>query len=176
MRKSLIVLAALISAALFAAGAGTERFEKVVNGMVDAINKGDYAGAGSDYAASMEEFFPLEKRKPFFKNLSAQYGKIEKLDKPRLTPPNQAIFVVHCEKGKLDIQVWLDEKNKVCLDYRQRRQGRGSYVGPRPECLTRVKLAYLEKAFRRTLPQGAWDPALTMAEALQRGSVQTQEQ
>ena len=114
MRRSLIVLAALFVVSLVGAEkAGTERFGKVVNRMVEAINKGDYAGAGKDFAASMEEFFPLEKRKPFFKNLSGQYGKIQKLGEPRLTPPNQAIFVAHCERGKLDIQVWLDEKDKI---------------------------------------------------------------
>ncbi len=114
MRRSLIVLATLFVVSLVAAEkAGTERFGKVVNRMVKAINKGDYAGAGKDFAASMEEFFPLEKRKPFFKNLSGQYGKIQKLGEPRLTPPNQAIFVAHCERGKLDIQVWLDEKDKI---------------------------------------------------------------
>ena len=114
MRRSLIVLATLFVVSLVAAEkAGTGRFGKVVNRMVEAINKGDYAGAGKDFAASMEEFFPLEKRKPFFKNLSGQYGKIQKLGEPRLTPPNQAIFVAHCERGKLDIQVWLDEKDKI---------------------------------------------------------------
>jgi hypothetical protein len=61
----------------------------------------------------MEEFFPLEKRKPFFKNLSTQYGKIEKLDKPRLTPPDQAVLVAQCERGKLDITVWLDEEDRI---------------------------------------------------------------
>jgi len=112
MRRSLTVMATLFVVSLVTA-ADSERFGKVVNRMVKAINKGDYAGAGKDYAASMEEFFPLEKRKPFFKNLSDQYGKIEKLDKPRLTPSDQAIFVAHCERGKLDITVWLDEKDKI---------------------------------------------------------------
>jgi len=114
MRRSLIVLAALFLVTLAAAEkAGTDRFGKVVNEMVEAINEKDYAGTGKDFDQSMEDFFPLEKREPFFKNLSAQYGKIEKLDKPRLTPPEQAIFVAHCERGKLDIQVWLDEKDKI---------------------------------------------------------------
>ena len=114
MRRSLIVLATLFLAALVAAGeAGTERFGKVVNRMVKAINKGDYAGTGRDFDQTMEDFFPLEKRKPFFENISTQYGKIEKLGEPQLSPPNQAIFVAHCERGKLDIQVWLDEKDKI---------------------------------------------------------------
>jgi hypothetical protein len=81
--------------------------------MVKAINEGDYVRIGSDFDQNMEDFFPLEKRKPFFENLLAQYGKIIRLDKPRLVQPGQAIFVANFERGKLDIQVWLDEKDKI---------------------------------------------------------------
>jgi len=104
----------LLSVALVSAEEpSTDRFGKVVNKMVKAINEADYAGIGKDFAQSMEDFFPLEKRKPFLENLSAQYGKIKELDKPRLAAPNQAIFVAHCERGKLDITVWLDEDDKI---------------------------------------------------------------
>jgi hypothetical protein len=114
MRRSIIILAVLfLAASVPAQEAGTDRFGKVVDRMVEAINEKDYAGAGKDFAASMEEFFPLEKRAPFFKNLSTQYGKIEKLDKPRLTPPDQAIFVAQCQRGKLDIKIWLDEEDRI---------------------------------------------------------------
>jgi len=114
MRRSLTVLATLFLVTLAAAEkAGTERFGKVLNRMVKAINAGDYAGIGRDFDQTMADFFPLEERKPFFKNLSAQYGKIQKLGEPRLIPPTQAIFVAHCERGKLDITVWLDEKDKI---------------------------------------------------------------
>jgi len=112
MRRSLTVMATLFVVSLVAA-ADSERFGKVVNRMVKAINKGDYAGAGKDYAASMEEFFPLEKRKPFFKNLSAQYGKIKRLEKPRLPQTGQAIFVARCESGELDITIWLNNQNRI---------------------------------------------------------------
>ena len=108
-----ITLLVMLSLAASAEESTVGRFEKVVNGMVKAINEGDYARIGSDFDRTMEDFFPLEKRKPFFKNLLAQYGKIEKLGEPRLTPPHQAIFIAHCERGKLDIQVWLDEKDKI---------------------------------------------------------------
>ncbi|MHC4911394.1 MAG: M23 family metallopeptidase [Planctomycetota bacterium] len=93
--------------------AATERIEKVVGRMVEAINKKDYAGAGKDFAQSMEDFFPLTKRAPFFKNLLAQYGKIQKLDVRHWTEPYKAIFVAQCERGKLDITVWLDDKDKI---------------------------------------------------------------
>jgi len=105
----LVMLSLVASAEENTAG----RFEKVVNRMVKAINEKDYAGTGEDFDQTMEDFFPLEKRKPFFENLSAQYGKIIRLDKPRLVQPGQAIFVAHWEHGKLDITVWLDEKDKI---------------------------------------------------------------
>ena len=108
-----ITLLVMLSLAASAEESTVGRFEKVVNGMVKAINVGDYARIGSDFDRNMEDFFPLEKRKPFFENLSAQYGKISRLDKPRLAQPGQAIFVAHCEHGKLDITVGLDENNKI---------------------------------------------------------------
>jgi len=104
---------------LFVAGlalgeqAAADRFKKVADRMVKAINEGDYAGIGKDFAKSMEDFLPLEKRKPFFKDLLVQYGKIRELDVPRLILPGQAVFVAHCERGKLDIKVWLDDKDKI---------------------------------------------------------------
>ncbi len=114
MRKLIFIVICAYSLPLaFAQDKPISRFEKVVNKMVKAINEKDYAATGEDFDRNMEEFFPLEKRKPFFENLSAQYGKIRKFDEPRLTPPNQAIFAAHCEHGKLDIKVWLDEKDKV---------------------------------------------------------------
>ncbi len=114
MRRLFIVLAILSLAALLSAEeSSTKRFEKVVKRMVKDVNEGNYAGTGKDFAQSMEDSFPLEKREPFFQGLSAQYGKIQKLDEPRLISPNQAIFVAHCERGKLDITVWLDEGDKI---------------------------------------------------------------
>jgi len=114
MRRLLIVSAMLLSVALATTQNPTsDRFKKVVDRMVKAINGKDYTRIEKDFDQTMVDFFPLEKRKPFFENLSAQYGKIEKLGEPRLTPPHQAIFIAHCERGKLDIQVWLDEKDKI---------------------------------------------------------------
>ena len=114
MRRIFIVSAVLFSVVLASAQqAATDRFQKVVDRMVKAINEADYAGTGRDFAQTMEDFFPLEKRRPFFKNLSTQYGKILKLDEPRLVPPYQAVFVAHCERGLLDIKVWLDDDDKI---------------------------------------------------------------
>ncbi len=114
MRKLILIVICAYSLSLaFAQDEPIARFEKVVDRMVKAVNEGDYARIGSDFDQTMEDFFPLEKRKPFFENLSAQYGKIIRLDKPRLVQPGQAIFVANFERGKLDIQVWLDEKDEI---------------------------------------------------------------
>lgn len=108
-----ITLLVILSLAASAEESTAGRFEKVVNRMVKAINEGDYVRIGSDFDRTMEDFFPLEKRKPFFENLSVQYGKINRLDKPRLAQPGQAIFVAHCERGELDITVWLNDQDRI---------------------------------------------------------------
>ena len=64
----------------------------------------------------------------------------------------------------------VDLENKVCLDRRQLCGGRGAYVCKVPECLTRVKLSRLQKAFRQRLHEDKWSPILTMMEAFQRSS------
>jgi len=114
MRKLFLLIAILSSVVCVSAEEiSSERFERVVNRMVKAINEADYPGIQADFGKVMLDFLPLEKSRPFFKNLSAQYGKIEKLDAPQLIPPLQAIFVAHFERGVLDIKVWLDAKDKI---------------------------------------------------------------
>jgi hypothetical protein len=90
-----------------------ERFQNVINNMVEAINNADYPGIQRDYGKVMLDAFPLEKSTAFFKDLSTQYGKINKLDPPRLAPPDQAIFPAHCERGILDIKIVLDNQDKI---------------------------------------------------------------
>jgi len=114
MRKLIfIVICAYGLSMAFAQDKPISRFEKPVNRMVRAINEENYADIGRDFDRTMEDFFPLEERKPFFENMSAQYGKIKKLDKPRLAQPGQAIFAARCERGELDITVWLNDQDKI---------------------------------------------------------------
>ena len=114
MRK--LVLASLVlfllpSASLEAQT--TDRFEKVTNRMVKAINDGNWPGTQADFSQIMLDAFPLEKSTPFFQGLITQYGKIEKLDAGRYTPPNIVVFPAHFERGILDIKVVLDERDKI---------------------------------------------------------------
>jgi len=81
--------------------------------------------------------------------------------------PQRTCIVCHGKRAKAELlRLALDDKDRVYLDHRQHHRGRGGYVCPRPECLTRIKLAHLNRAFRRTLSADAWNPGITMAEAL----------
>jgi hypothetical protein len=91
----------------------TERFERVINRMVEAINKPDYVGIQRDFGQEMLKALPLEASTTFFKNLLSQYGKIEKLDSPKFIPPDQAIFPAYCPRGVLDIKLVLDNQDKI---------------------------------------------------------------
>ncbi len=90
-----------------------ERFEKVVRLMVEAINDANYVAIGADFGQVMEDFFPLEKRVPFFKNMTAQFGRIERLGKGKYVPPNQAVFPAYFQRGILDIKVVLNGQDKI---------------------------------------------------------------
>lgn len=114
MKRLIAVAAVLVLAALvWAQQGGTQRFESVVGKIVEAINKGDYAAVGADFHQSMEDFFPLQKRMPFFTAMALQYGKIKNLGPARVAQPGQAVFVAEYERGKLDITVWLDDDDKI---------------------------------------------------------------
>ena len=82
--------------------------------------------------------------------------------------PQRTCIVCGSKRAKLDLlRLALDGEGRVCLDHLQRYPGRGGYVCPRPDCLARLKLSHLQKAFRRLLPETAWNPGLAIMEALQ---------
>ena len=114
MRKNVLIsLVLLLMVLILPAQGAQERFEKVVNRMVKAINNAQWVDAQADFAQSMRDFFPLEKSTPFFQGLAAEYGKILKLDACRYTPPDKAVFPAHFERGILDITIVLDEQDKI---------------------------------------------------------------
>jgi hypothetical protein len=91
----------------------TQRFKVVVDCMVDAINKQDYPRIQQNFGKVLRDAFPLKESQPFFENMIANYGKIQKLDSPRLIPPNQAIFPTQFENAILDIKIVLDDQDKI---------------------------------------------------------------
>jgi predicted RNA-binding protein YlxR (DUF448 family) len=81
--------------------------------------------------------------------------------------PQRTCIVCRSKRAKAELlRLALDNRERVYFDHRQHHHGRGGYVCSRPECLTRVKLVHLKRAFRRTLSEDAWNPGIAMAEAL----------
>ncbi len=113
LKRRLVMTFVALFAAAGLAQDPAERFARVVGRMVEAINAGDYPGTQRDFSKIMLDAFPLEKAEPFFKDLTANYGKITRLGPPRLTPPNQAVFPAFFERAVLDIRIILDNEDKI---------------------------------------------------------------
>jgi murein DD-endopeptidase MepM/ murein hydrolase activator NlpD len=110
----MICFALLLSAAKSSlAEEPADRFQKVADRLVKAINAEDYPAIRQDFAKATLDALPLDNVKTVFKSMMVQFGKLEKLDPPRLVPPDQAIFVAHFERAVLDLTLVLDQQNKV---------------------------------------------------------------
>ncbi len=90
-----------------------ERFERVARGLVEAINGGDYPRIQQSFNQGMRDALPPEKAEPFFRNLIADFGKIEKLAPGRFVPPSQVIFPTCFERAVLDMTITLDNEDKI---------------------------------------------------------------
>ena len=112
-RITLTLCVVLVAASSLGAQEPIDRFEKVANRMVEAINANDYEGIARDFGQVMLDAFPQEKLIPFFKGIESQLGKIRKLDPGRFTPPYTALFPAHYERGILDIKIVLDGQDKI---------------------------------------------------------------
>jgi hypothetical protein len=90
-----------------------DRFVAVMERMKTAYNSGDYAAMQKDYGKEMLDAFPLEKAAPFFQQMTVQYGKMARIQSPRLVPPNQAVFPTHFERGLFDVKIVLNLQDKI---------------------------------------------------------------
>jgi hypothetical protein len=89
-----------------------DRNTKIANRLVELINASDYFGVESLFNKEMCQALPLEKATEFLKGLSAQAGKIQKLDEPE--PGSEGMdFPAHFEHGVLDLTLALDQQNKI---------------------------------------------------------------
>ena len=90
----------------------TDRYTKVVNQLVESINAGDYAGNQVNFNKEMDAALPLDKSSAFFKGLTQQMGKIQKLGEPK--PVDEAmVYPATFERGALDMQIALDSRGLI---------------------------------------------------------------
>ena len=114
--RAFLPIFAVFAAALFttgvASGQVTNRYTKVANQLVELINAGDHAGIQTNFNKEMDVALPLDKSSEFFKELTQQAGKIQKLGKPQ--PVGEAmVFATEFEKDTLDMQITLDDRGLI---------------------------------------------------------------
>jgi hypothetical protein len=85
----------------------TDRYTKMANQLKELFNAGDYAGIQAKFNKEMGAALPLDKSSEFFKGLTQQVGKIQKLGDPRFVD-GWMVFPAKFEKGTLDMQIALD--------------------------------------------------------------------
>ena len=91
---------------------------KVANGLVKMINAADHSGIENLFNKEMSQALPLERATEFFSGLTRHVGKIQRLDEPKPTA-GRMVYVVHCERGTLEMSLALDDKNKIAgLDFK----------------------------------------------------------
>ena len=109
---TLLLLGSILLPAQTTVAAEMDRYSKVANQLVQLINAGDYSGVEKLFNGEMSKALPLDKMTDFFKGLTTQFGKIQKLDEPKRSG-EWVVFPAHCERGLLDMSLALDEKDKV---------------------------------------------------------------
>jgi hypothetical protein len=110
-KRAFLPVLAVFAAALFstetASGQETNRYPKVANQLTQLINAGDYAGIQAKFNKEMGAALPLDKSSAFFRRLTQQVGKIQKLGEPQ--PVGEAmVYPAKFEKGMFDMQIMLD--------------------------------------------------------------------
>ena len=92
---------------------GNERFVRVINRLVEAMNKQDYAGIVREYDAGMSSAFPLTNTTILFKNYESQYGKVTRVDSPQVKTIDQAVCVIYFERGAQDLTLYINDQEKI---------------------------------------------------------------
>ena len=94
------------------APASAQRFTKVANKLIQAINRDDSAAIQVSLGAQMRRAFPPDKASPFFRGLVSAAGKLKDAGAPRVTGPT-AIVRVTAERGAWDFKITLDASDKI---------------------------------------------------------------
>jgi len=97
----------------FAQQQGTERFAMVINRLIEAMNKHDYAGIVREYDTGMLAAFPLNNTTLLFKNYESQYGNVTRVDPPQVKAIDQAVCVIYFEHGAQDLTLYINDQDKI---------------------------------------------------------------
>jgi murein DD-endopeptidase MepM/ murein hydrolase activator NlpD len=98
---------------LFAQQLGSDKFSKIINRLVEAMNNQNYEAIVQEYDKGMSVAFPLFKTTYFFKNNFETFGKVLKVDPPQVRAVDQAICVMYAERGIQDLTIYIDDQEKI---------------------------------------------------------------
>jgi murein DD-endopeptidase MepM/ murein hydrolase activator NlpD len=98
---------------LFAQQQDADRFTKVVNRLIEAMKKQDYAGIVREYDSALSTSFPLNNTTILFKNYESQYGNVVRTDPPQVKAIDQAVCTIYFERGTQDLTLYINDQDKV---------------------------------------------------------------
>ena len=100
------------AAAKASAPVSAQRFTKVANKLIQAINSDDSAAIQASLDAQMQQALPPDKAAPFFRGLVSAAGKLKDAGVPQVTG-RTAIVRVTAERGAWDFKITLDASDKI---------------------------------------------------------------
>jgi len=100
------------AAAKASAPTSAQRFTKVANKLIQAINGDDSAAIQASLDAQMQQALPPDKATPFFRGLVSAGGKLKGAGAPQVTGPT-AVVRVTAERGAWDFKISLDAADKI---------------------------------------------------------------
>jgi murein DD-endopeptidase MepM/ murein hydrolase activator NlpD len=111
--KKQLMLFAIITSLAFAQQSQNERFIRVINRMIDAMNKQQYSAIVNDFNKDMQDALPIDKTTIFFQNLQDQYGKVLRADAPQRITASEMTVVLYFEHGTQNLDLYLDSHDKI---------------------------------------------------------------
>jgi hypothetical protein len=102
----------LITQAAAKAPASAQRFTKVANKLIQAIDRDDSAAIQECLDAQMQQALPPDKATPFFRGLVFAAGKLKKAGVLQVTGPTASVRVT-AERGAWDFKITLDASDKI---------------------------------------------------------------
>ncbi len=109
---AIVSLLTLLFASELMSAQETGLYVKVANQLVTNINAAAYRDIQAMFNQEMDAALPLDQSSEFFKGLTRQLGKIQKLDEPKSLPPAM-VFLVHFEQGNLDMHLALGGSGQI---------------------------------------------------------------
>ena len=108
-----IVLLLLMVAVRTQAADQPNRFAEAAQRLVDAINAEDYPAIQLQFTPEMAAALPLEQSKVFFASVVQNFGRIERLEPPRVSAASRATIRAHGASRDMEIALVLTEDNKI---------------------------------------------------------------